>query len=52
MNRQFFQLLTSFVLLATLLIVGCDLGTYNKRFKERNQPAEKKAASESEAAEA
>lgn len=46
MNRQFSQLLTSLVLLLTFSFVGCDLGTYNKRFKERNMPAAKESAVE------
>ena len=39
MNQQISRLLASVVLLAAFAFVGCDLGTYNKRFKERNQPA-------------
>ncbi|WP_157665079.1 hypothetical protein [Mariniblastus fucicola] len=39
MNRQFPRLLTSLILLMTFGFLGCDLGTYNKRFKERNRPA-------------
>lgn len=38
MNQQISRLLASVVLLATIAFVGCDLGTYSKRFKERNQP--------------
>jgi len=52
MNRQFSRLLTSLILLASLAFVGCDLGTYNKRFKERNKPAAKKPAADDKAEEA
>ena len=39
MNRQISRLLASLVLLVTVVFIGCDLGTYDKRFKERNNPA-------------
>ncbi len=46
MNRQFSFLTCT--LLATLLFcfAGCDLGTYNKRFNERDKPVTKKPAEE------
>ena len=48
MNRQFSQLMASLILLTTFCIAGCDLGTYNKRFQERNNPVEETPAEDSE----
>jgi hypothetical protein len=46
MNRQFPRLLMSLALSLTFCFVGCDLGTYNKRFKERNRPKVEKPAAD------
>jgi hypothetical protein len=39
MNRQISALLIASLFMLVFSSVGCDLGTYNKRFKERSKPA-------------